>query len=313
MRNLLTAATLSAAMLACAPAEAQVYPGHAPIPAPGQVRMQGPGVPTAGPRVWQNGRWNALPPSQNVARTNNPNRWGYHRDGRWDAGHRAPGGWNAYRRLGRGHRLPQYWLNDSFGLSDYLSWGLSAPPRGYHWSRYYDDAVLVDYQGNIWDSVDGIGWGGAGAGAWSDDGYASSNSESYSYSSAGAGYGQPIQPVDPDSYYDQQQYPGGYAPPVAYAPPAAHVQPYGQGYGQGYESGYRSSSSYQGGYYGAGSSSVTIIQLPPTVTTTVVEEIVEETVTTSYVRATPRRVIRRAPVKRYKAKAKVVCCKCVCR
>ncbi|HEX8303202.1 RcnB family protein [Sphingomonas sp.] len=315
-RFLMMVAISAAALGAAAPAAAQGY--GAPIPAPGgmvygQPNMPppfvtgpppGPQVQTAGPRVWQNGRWMALPPSQNVARYNNPDRWGYERDGRWSGGSRAPGGWGAYRRLGRGHRMPNYWLSGSFGLSDYLNFGLAAPPHGYRWIRYYDDAVLVDHQGQVWDSVGGIAWAGAGASA--GGGY----SNSYSYSSAGAA----IQPVDPNQYYGQQQYPGGYAPPVDYAPPAAQ-----HGYGAGYGSSHGSSSgsSYQQGshYYGAPTSStfssVTII--PTITTTTIVEEEIfeEEVVTTRYVRAAPRRVVRRAPVKRYRAKPK--CCVCVCR
>lgn len=332
MRYLMIAAIAGAAVFAAWPSAAQVSPpgpvyyNNGPIPAPGgrvyappapryngpqtrvspnpphvDVRQQHrPNAPTAGPRVWQNGRWMALPPSQNVARQHNPNRWGYS-GGRWDGGNRAPGGWNSYRRLNRGHRLPQYWMGASFGIPDYLAFGLAAPPQGYHWVRYYNDAVLVDYEGNVWDSVDGISW--SDAEAYADGGYATSNS--YSYSSNGAGYAQPIQPVDPDAYYDQQPYPGGYAPPVAVAPPAVQVQGF-QGYGYG--SGYASSGYYAGP---TTSTSVTYIALPGTTTTTVTEEIVEESVTTSYVRAAPRRKIRRAPVKRYRAKPK--CCVCVCR
>ena len=310
MRFWMMAAISAAALGAAAPAAAQGY--GAPIPAPGGQVYGAPGpqygpqygpppfvaqqapqaqVPTAGPRVWQNGRWMALPPSQNIARLNDPNRWGYEQDGRWEGGSRAPGGWGAYRRLGRGHRMPQYWLDGSFGIPDYLSFGLAAPPRGYHWIRYYDDAVLVDDGGDVWDSVGGIAW--AGAGAHSGGGYA--NSSSYSYSSAGAA----IQQVDPNAYYGQQQYPGGYAPPAVYGPPAVQ-----QGYGASYQQG--------GYYYGQPTSFSTITIIPTTTTTTIVEEeIIEESVvTTSYVRAAPRRLVRRAQV-RHRAKPR--CCVCRCR
>lgn len=301
MRFWMMAAISAAALGAAAPAAAQVYsPGpvyypSAPIPAPG------PQVQTAGPRVWQDGRWMALPPSQNIARQGDPNRWGYDQGGRWDAGSRAPGGWGAYRRLGRGQRMPNYWLGGSFGIPDYLSFGLAAPPQGYRWIRYYDDAVLIDYQGNVWDSVGGIAWAGAGAYA----GGSRSNSSSYSYSSSGAA----IQPVDPNLYYQQQQYPGGYAPPVAYAPPAAQY-----GYGASYGSSHQQGSYYYGQPTTSTMSSIVII--PTTTTTTIVEEeiIEEEVVTTSYVRAAPRRVVRRAaPPKRHRAKPRPACCRCVCR
>lgn len=307
MRFWMMAAISAAALGAAAPAAAQVY--GAPIPAPGGAMYGAPApqyrqqivapqlppeaqVPTAGPRVWQNGRWMALPPSQNVARQNDPNRWGYERDGRWEGGSRAPGGWDAYRRLGRGHRMPSYWMGGGFGIADYLNFGLAAPPRGYHWIRYYDDAVLIDDRGDVWDSVGGIAWSGSSA----SYGGSHANSSSYSYSSAG------MQQVDPNAYYGQQQY----APPVAYGPPAAQ-QGYGASYGSSYQQG-----SY---YYGAPVTSTSVIVIPTITTTTIVEEeIVEEVVTTTYVRAAPRRVVRRAaPPKRHRAKPKPVCCKCVCR
>lgn len=282
----------------------------------GQQGHRGPDMPNAGPRVWQNGRWVAMPPSHNVTRPNNPNRWNRDRDGRWSGGSRAPGGWGAYRRLGRGHHMPDYWLRGGFGIADYLNFGLAAPPRGYHWVRYYDDAVLVDDRGDVWDSVGGIGWDG---GAYAGNGY----SESYSYSSSNGGYDQPIRPVDPNPYYGQQQYyeqqyQGGYAPPVAVAPPMVVAPPpavmapppaqygYGAGYGSSYQAG-----SY---YYGA-PTSTTVMVIPTTTTTTVVEETIETVATRSYVRAAPkvraRRVVRRAPVKRYRAKP--TCCVCICR
>ena len=89
--------------------------------------------------------------------TNGASRWQM-QNGRWSAGWNAPGGWNAYRRMGRGQRLPNYWLRADFRIPDYLSFGLAAPPRGYNWVRYYDDAVLVDDRGDVWDSVGGIAW-----------------------------------------------------------------------------------------------------------------------------------------------------------
>lgn len=308
MRFWMMAAISAAALGVAAPAAAQGY--GAPIPAPGGASYGAPAphyrpgpvvqpqdprgqVPTAGPRVWQDGRWQALPPSRNIARQDDPNRWGYEIEGQWYGGSQAPGGWGAYRRLGRGHHMPQYWLGGSFGIPDYLSYGLSAPPRGYRWVRYYDDAVLIDDRGSVWDSVGGIAWGGAGA----SYGGSHSNSSSYSYSSVG------VQQVDPNAYYgQQQQYP---------------VQPgYGaqQGYGAGYGSSY--GSSYQQGsyYYGAPTTSSSVIVIPTTTTTTIVEEeiIEEEVVTTRYVRAAPRRTVRRAPV-RHRAKPKPACCRCVCR
>ncbi|MDG2534944.1 RcnB family protein [Sphingomonas sp. HITSZ_GF] len=345
MRHLMKPAMMATALLAALPAAAQVTsPGPTwggsggPIPAPGGMAPRGvpmpppptvshnpphypgpapiahggPGVPTAGPRVWQNGRWMALPPRGPVQLgQHGGNRWGGQINGRWYAGAQAPGGWNKYRRMGRGGHLPSYWMGSGFRIPDYLSWGLAAPPYGYFWVRYYDDAVLVDDRGGVWDSVSGISW--ADADAWVDSGAAYSNSYSYSNATVGAGYRQPIQPVDPNDYYDG--YSGGSVPPAGAigAPPAAQVQGY-YGSGQAY---YGAQGSYQSGayYYGAPVGSTVVITMPAatTTTTTITEEVIEEVATTTtYVRSAPRRVVRKAPVKRrYVAKAK--CCVCGCR
>jgi Ni/Co efflux regulator RcnB len=266
-------------------------------------------------RVWQGGRWVSMPhrTAPHVMRTN-PHRWQMH-NGRWNAGWQAPGGWGAYRRLHRGARLPQFWMGSSYHIPDYLSFGLAAPPRGYHWTRYYDDAVLVDDGGQVWDSVGDIAWAGAEAG------YGGSYSSSHSYSNAqvGASYSPPgrIEQVDPEGYYDDDRepipspapYPGGYAPPVAPPPPAVHfappvVQQCYQSCGGGYQGGayqgggyaYGVGSTYSGGTYYAGGGTTTVIITPAPVvtTTTVTEEIIEESVSTSYVRAAPRKLVRRA-------------------
>jgi Ni/Co efflux regulator RcnB len=274
------------------------------VPGPPPVVQNGPGVPTAGARVWQNGRWMALPPRGHGQATRpNGNRWGGVIGGRWYAGAQAPGGWNGYRRLGRGNHLPGYWMGGGFRIPDYLSWGLAAPPHGYFWVRYYDDAVLVDDRGDVWDSVSGIGW--ADADSWADS--SGSYSSAYSRSGTGAGYREPIRPIDPNDYYDD--YPGDYPPPAGAPlppPPGVQVQGY---YGSG--EAYYGGGSYQSGayYYGAPVGSTVIVTMPAvTTTTTVTEEVVERT---TYVRAAPRRVVRKAPVRRYKPR--VQCCVCGCR
>lgn len=293
------------------------------------------GLTLAGPasaqRVWQNGRWIVMP--QRTAPTVMPvrgNRWPMV-NGRWSAGWKAPGGWGAYHRLNRGQRLPGYWMGGGYRIDDYLSFGLAAPPPGYFWTRYYDDAVLADARGDVWDSVGGISW--VGDTAYADGGY--SHSESYAGAGTGAGYHQPILPVDPTGYYDRQDgvgpipYPGDYAPPPpppppppAYAPPppVVHVQPgyeggayqHGTFYGGNAYHGGTTTYYSTGGYgYAAGGGTTTVVITPaPTVTTTVIEEevIEEKVVRTSYVRPKPRRVVRRAPVRK-----KPKCCVCVCR
>lgn len=77
---------------------------------------------------------------------------------RWHGVMRAPGGWGAYHRPSRGWILPPYWIGSGFGIGDYGAYGLAPPPEGYGWSRYYDDAVLLDRSGRVYDSVEGIDW-----------------------------------------------------------------------------------------------------------------------------------------------------------
>lgn len=181
MRSVFGVAILVPAIFAAAPAAAQVTsPGPvyynqsgAPIPSAPQSGVWDPAGPAyynsppaavspnppsyntqqGGPTVWQNGRWVVLPPrgapQQRMQR--NPQRWGGMIGGRWAGGMQAPGGWSAYRRQRRGASLPPYWMSGAFQIPDYLSFGLAAPPYGYGWVRYYDDAVLVDAQGRVWD------------------------------------------------------------------------------------------------------------------------------------------------------------------
>lgn len=101
--------------------------------------------------------------------------WGPRSNGRWHAGTRAPGGWSAYRPAARGYVLPSFWINPSFYIGNYASYGFSAPQSGYGWSRYYDDAVLTDRYGRVYDSVRGVDWDRY-------DGYADEDySDSYGY------------------------------------------------------------------------------------------------------------------------------------
>ena len=56
---------------------------------------------------------------------------GTRHQGRWVGGHRAPGGWNSYRRLGRGYSLPRYWQNQAFYIPNYSYYGFTQPAYGY--------------------------------------------------------------------------------------------------------------------------------------------------------------------------------------
>ena len=95
--------------------------------------------------------------------------------------------------------MPGYWLAPSFYITDWGDYGLSQPPYGYRWSRYYDDAVLVDQYGRVMDSVSGLDWDGYG-----DDGYTDHGDDDYDYShdvGPGAAYPPPPPPPGgPDGY-----------------------------------------------------------------------------------------------------------------
>jgi uncharacterized protein YcfJ/Ni/Co efflux regulator RcnB len=104
--------------------------------------------------------------------------WGGRQNGRWVAGWRAPGGWNAYRPAVRGYVLPRYWVQPSFYIGNYSRYGFSTPQAGYGWSRYYDDAVLTDRNGRVYDSVRGVEWDQYDR---YDDGGSEDYSDSYGY------------------------------------------------------------------------------------------------------------------------------------
>lgn len=285
-------------------------------------------TPAEAQRVWRDGQWvtrggeraSTLPPARAVdrARINPPQgapqggaRWGAKIGGRWEGGMRAPGGWGAYRRPVRGWVLPSYWIGGSFWISDWTNWGLSRPPAGYNWVRYYDDAVLVDRSGKIWDSVSGIDWDRGDAYAYAGEGYAYAEARGGGggYAGRGADYDAPGYEYD-ERYRPEpipaQPYPGGYAPPPqTYAAPAAQspcAAPCGGGYraGGGYaQGGYAAQGGY-GYYYGGPTTTTIVIQSAPVVTTTVTEEIIEERVVYSAprtVRRAPTKAVRRAPVK----------------
>lgn len=352
MRTRSMAVFLVPALLAAAPSAAQVYYQQgASIPAPPMTVARQPQaapqprynqtIPQRAPNRPTYNQPRRNPPGYNQPGYNQPRpnqpgynrpgynqprgggRWGNQVNGRWWGGAQAPGGWNSYRRPSRGWSLPGYWMNSDFRIHDFGNWGLQSPTRGYYWVRYYDDAVLVDSRGRVQDWRDGISWDDDYA-AYDNYGasYGASGSNSYAYSESNVSVGG-IRQVDPNQYYDQAPgyetqapYPGGYASPAVGAPPAVQVQGYpGYGYGNGYS--YGSGYAYGSGYYGGGATTTTIvIQSAPVVTTTIVEEVIEEVVTTY---AAPRRVVRRAPARKYKPKpkprpvARQCGCQCVCR
>jgi Ni/Co efflux regulator RcnB len=87
-------------------------------------------------------------------------RWGSKVGGRWWGGANAPGGWAGYRRPYRGWAVPGYWNSPRFYVNDWAGYGLTQPYNGYNWVRYYDDAVLIDGRGSVYDTVSGLDWDG---------------------------------------------------------------------------------------------------------------------------------------------------------
>jgi Ni/Co efflux regulator RcnB len=57
--------------------------------------------------------------------------------------YRAPTGYS-YRRWVYGQRLPSTYFGRDYWLTDYLAFGLMAPPPGFVWVRFGPDALLID-------------------------------------------------------------------------------------------------------------------------------------------------------------------------
>lgn len=149
----LTALTLTLTLTLGAPAIGQAgarYPRpNIDVPqSPATSRPAAPSVTTAG--------MVGTPPMRGQ-------RWGSRVGGRWWGGANAPGGWGAYRRPVRGMVVPSYWNDPRFEVSDWATYTLPQPPVGYRWTRYYDDAILIDRGGSVYDSVSGVDWDGARA------------------------------------------------------------------------------------------------------------------------------------------------------
>ncbi|CAN5329392.1 hypothetical protein BH09PSE3_BH09PSE3_03490 [soil metagenome] len=151
-------------------------------PAPRAVAVTAPPMPVATPRqspppMPQQAMHPMPPHGQHAERDGGPDWRGP--DGGRD-GSRA-----AYHRPEYGYQLPQEWIAPDYFLGDYDRYGLSRPATGFGWSRYYDDAVLTDQWGRIYDWRDDVNWtdgdsggnrgdyrdGGSDRGGWDRDGW----------------------------------------------------------------------------------------------------------------------------------------------
>jgi hypothetical protein len=78
-----------------------------------------------------------------------PRGWVWGRPGWWGGSHQP---------AIRGYILPSYWLSPAYVIPYPAGYGLADAGWERRWVRYYDDAVLVDQRGLIYDSVHNVAW-----------------------------------------------------------------------------------------------------------------------------------------------------------
>lgn len=247
----------------------------------GAQRVVQPGPGVGNPPAAPNDYYPPIPPAP--VRPLPGQRWGGAVSGRWWGGTQAPGGWAAYRAPFRGYRLPVYWLAPRFRLPDWQAYDLPQPPSGYLWTRYYDDAVLIDGRGDVFDTVGGVDWDRSDSGyrVGAPGGYALDSSgdsrrgaplpPSIAYGAPGAGYGEPSPPPPRrDGRWPDDRGPGPGYPP-------RWVSPDGRTTVTVTTSGGAGPVAYAPAHGGGGTTTVTV-QVAPVVTT-VTTEIVEDSVT----------------------------------
>lgn len=298
MRSLVIAAVVATLAMAGTAADAQrigpngqrtmpmpnpqpVPPPPPPGPNPGNWQGSPPPrpnpqpMPRPNPGGWNGGQWQGGGQwSGNRGQWNGRSRWGSRIGGVWWAGAQAPGGWSGYTRVKRGKRLPGYWVSPNYIINDWQLYGLGAPPAGYYWSRYYNDAVLIDRDGTVLDSIGSVDWDRYQGGYAYDEEYGD-------YPQSGPGYGAP--------------YPApGYGN-------SSSTTTYTYSTGGGYAGGPPPRIAYGESYYVTPGSVVTVT-MPGAVTTTT-------TTTTEYIyerRAVAKKVWRK-PVRNWRPRAKPRC------
>jgi len=65
-----------------------------------------------------------------------------------------------YRRIERGGTVPQRWWGDDVQVRNWRTYGFPEPFEGGRWVRYYDDALLIDGGGRVYDSMKYSDWDG---------------------------------------------------------------------------------------------------------------------------------------------------------
>lgn len=63
-----------------------------------------------------------------------------------------------FRHMQRGFIVPRFWWGPQFQINNWQMYGFADPGPDGRWIRYYDDAYLIDHDGRIRDSREGLDW-----------------------------------------------------------------------------------------------------------------------------------------------------------
>ena len=77
--------------------------------------------------------------------------------GTWHGGG-VYGGGRHFRHMQRGFIVPQFWWGPQFTINNWQMYGFADPGPDGRWIRYYDDAYLIDHDGRIRDTREGLDW-----------------------------------------------------------------------------------------------------------------------------------------------------------
>jgi Ni/Co efflux regulator RcnB len=174
--------------------------------------------------------------------------------------HGGPMGGHHFQRLHRGFVVPQFWWGPQFQIGNWQMYGFSDPGPDGRWIRYYDDAYLIDGDGRIRDSREGLDWDRYGEDWDMADGIPAYR----------GGDRDDDDDDDGDHHGDHHRgmHHGGPMPGPGY------------GYGGGYGGGYGQTQVYGGGYgYGMYAYPIVIETVTTSGAAAYSEEVVEEYVT----------------------------------
>jgi Ni/Co efflux regulator RcnB len=164
----LTLVMLAASAAGFAPAMAQTVPdtdyGVAPDrapPPPARMRNAPPPGTTwhsNGPpmQVQQMQQMQMPPPQMGYGQQGQSRTFVVHRNGQGPAmGQRRH---MEYRHIERGGTVPNRWWGRNVQVRNWRMYGFPQPFAGGRWIRYYDDALLIDGGGRVYDSRPGWDW-----------------------------------------------------------------------------------------------------------------------------------------------------------